>query len=148
MFLYRSVIRNVTVTKVDGGTPLLKQRCSQSNEFVRDKRNQAASFFHYVCFFPMEKSISHYRYYNFSHFMFVSVKICDNREFVKQLFNVLMKFRGKKNQYLGRSVHPKNGDPTQFLIKMGPETRSFVCNHVRWKQKINNIPVLRKHGIY
>ena len=80
--------------------------------------------------------------------MFVSVKFCDNREFVKRLFNVVMKFRGKKISNLGAACILKNGDPTQFLIKMGSETRSFVCNHVRWKQKINNIPVLRKHGSF
>ena len=35
-----------------------------------------------------------------------------------------------------------------FFIKMGAETKSFVCNNVRWKRKIRKIPVLRKRGIY
>ena len=41
-----------------------------------------------------------------------------------------------------------NGDPTQFFIKMGAENKSFVCNNVRWKQKIRKIAFLRKRGIY
>ena len=80
--------------------------------------------------------------------MFVSVKICDILEFVKRLFKVLTKFHGKKNCILGAGCVLKNGDPTQYLIKMGAETKSFVCNYVRWKRKINMIPVLRKLGIY
>ena len=30
----------------------------------------------------------------------------------------------------------KNGDLTQFFMKIGAETISFVCNNVRWKQRI------------
>ena len=96
----------------------------------------------------MEKSLSDCRYFNFSHAMFDSVKICDNREYAKRLFNVLMKFCGKKISILGAACILKIGNPTKCLTKMVSETRSFVCNHVRWKQKLNNIPVLRKHGIY
>ena len=80
--------------------------------------------------------------------MFVSVKICDILEFVKRLFKVLMKFHGKKISILGAACILKNGDPTQYLIKMEAETKSFVSNYVRWKQKIRKIPVLRMLGIY
>ena len=80
--------------------------------------------------------------------MFVSVKICDILEFVTRLFKVLTKFHDKKISILGAGCILKNGDPTQYLIKIGAETKSFVCNYVRWKQKVKKIPVLRKLGIY
>ena len=80
--------------------------------------------------------------------MFVSVKICDILEFVKRLFKVLTKFHGKNISTMGIGCVLKNGDPTQFLIKIGVETKSFVCNNVRWERKIRKIPVLRKRGIY
>ena len=72
--------------------------------------------------------------------MFVSVNICDILEFVKRLFDVLTKFHGKKISILGVGCILKNGDPTQYLIKMGTETKSFVCNYVRWKQKNKKDP--------
>ena len=72
--------------------------------------------------------------------MFVSVKICDILEFVKRLFKVLAQFNDKTNQYLGRRVHPKNGDQIQYLIKIGAETKSFVCNYARWKPKHKKDP--------
>ena len=72
--------------------------------------------------------------------MFVSVKICDILEFVKRLFKVLTKFYGKNISTMGTGCILKNGDPTQFLIKMGAETKSFVYNNVRWKRKIRKIP--------
>ena len=80
--------------------------------------------------------------------MFVSVKICDILEFVKQLFKVLTKFHGKNISTLGTGCILKNGDPTQFLIKMGAETKSLVCNNISWKRKIRKIPFLRKRGVY
>ena len=80
--------------------------------------------------------------------MFVSVKICDILEFVKRLFNVLTKFHGKNICTMGTGCIRKNGDLTRFLNKMGAETKSFVCNNVRWKRKIRKIPVLHKRGIY
>ena len=80
--------------------------------------------------------------------MFVSVKICDTFEFVKRLFKVLTKFHGKKICTMGTGCILKNGDPRKFLIKMGAETKSVVCNNVRWKRKIRKIPLLRKRGIY
>ena len=55
-----------------------------------------------------------------------------------------MKFHGKNISTMGTGCIQKNGDPTQFLIKMGVKTKCFVCNNVRWKQKIRKIPVLRK----
>ena len=93
-------------------------------------------------------SLSHYRYFNLSHSMFVSVKIYDILEFVKRLFKVLTKFQGKNISIMGTGFILKNGDPTQFLIKMDAETKSLVCNNVRWKRKIRKIPFLRKRGIY
>ena len=80
--------------------------------------------------------------------MFVSVKICDILEFVKRLFKVLTKFHGKNIGTMGTECILKNGDPTPFLIKMGAETKSFVCNDIRWKRKIRQIPFLCKRGIY
>ena len=80
--------------------------------------------------------------------MFVSVKICDILEFVNRLFKVLTKFHGKNISTMGTGCILKNGDPTQLLIKMGAETKSFVCNNVSWIRKIRKIPVLRKRGIY
>ena len=68
--------------------------------------------------------------------MFVSVKICDNREFVKRLFNVLMKFRGKKNQYLGRSVHPKKCEPNKFFDKNGLRNQIFCMQSREMETKI------------
>ena len=72
--------------------------------------------------------------------MFVSVKICDILEFVKRLFKVLTKFHGKNISTMGAGCILKNGDPTQFLIKMGTATKSFVYNNVRWKQKNKKNP--------
>ena len=80
--------------------------------------------------------------------MFVSVKICDILEFVKRLFNALTKFQDKNISTMGTGCILKTGDPTHFLIKMGPVTKSFVCNNVRWKRIIRKIPVLRKRGIF
>ena len=80
--------------------------------------------------------------------MFVSVQICDILKFVKRLFNVLTKFHGTNISTMGTGCILKNGDPTQFLIKMGTETKSLVFNNVRWKRKISKIPFLRKRGIY
>ena len=51
--------------------------------------------------------------------MFVSVKICDNREFVKQLFNVLMKFRGKIISTLGAACILKKWGPNTTFYKNG-----------------------------
>ena len=76
--------------------------------------------------------------------MFVSVKICAILEFVKRLFKVLAKFYSKNISTIGTGYILNNGNPTQFLIKMGAETNSFVCNNVRWKRKIRKTPVLRK----
>ena len=67
--------------------------------------------------------------------MFVSVKVCDILEFVKRLFKVLTKFHDKKISTMGTGCILKNGELKQFLMKMGAETKSFVCNNVRWKQK-------------
>ena len=72
--------------------------------------------------------------------MFASVKICDILEFVKQLFKVLTKFHDKNISTMGTGCILKNGDLTQVLIKMGAETKSFVCNNVRWKRKIRKNP--------
>ena len=80
--------------------------------------------------------------------MFVSVKICDILEFVKLLLKVLTKFNGQKVSILGAGCILKTDSQTQYLTKMGAETKSFVCTYVRWKQKIRKIPVLHKHGIY
>ena len=62
-----------------------------------------------------------------------------------QCFNEISR---QKISILGEGCILKNGDPTQYLIKMGAETISFICNYVRWKQEIRKIPVLRKRGIY
>ena len=80
--------------------------------------------------------------------MFVSVKIFDILEFVKRLFKVLKKFHGQKISTMGTGCNQINGDLIQFLMKMGAETKFFVCNNVKWKRKIRKLPVLRKRSIY
>ena len=76
-----------------------------------------------------------------SFFQLAALLKCDILAFVKRLFQIFNEFsRPKKYQYLERRAYPKNGDPTQVLIKMCTFTKIFVCSYVRCKQKNVKMP--------
>ena len=96
------------MTKVDGVTPIAKITMLP----IQYLRNQGASFFHYASLSSLQKSLSHHRYSNLSHSMFVSVQNCDILEFVKRLL------KGFKRNFTAKtSVHWAQGERlNQFLF--------------------------------
>ena len=67
------------MTKFDGGTPISKKKNDAPNS-----QNSSLTYetnwehhFSLVNFFSLQKSLSHYRYFNLSHSMFVSVQKYD-----------------------------------------------------------------------